>query len=282
MSGATGGALLTEHVLLGASFFEADGGPSRVERYAGEKDAPFADPGVDALLCDLTGATYLLVSDPCGTGLPEAALARQPLAVGECGFSAALAGDGRLLSAPLVLRTGDAEHVLIDASGHGAPLEAWLGFLRSVEAGGVAPYEQASVERADEMLVPLLLAGAGVRAVLADYVSAPDELPEAGTVRQVALDKISTLVARVPLPSEDQLAYVVFVPVPYARILWRSLLSFVRVSPIGHRALRQLVAETLPWEGCVGPEAQRQATGELLRAWGLARAEGGFVGARAV
>lgn len=277
MSGRMG-LLAAEHALLGASFSKEEGasGVCRVVSYAGEQD--FGD---GALLCDLTGATYLLLDDPERTGLGGVALAGRELSVGECAFEGVLSGDGSLLAAPLALRTGDAETVLIDVTERGVALEAWLGFLRSAQAGGVAPYASTSLEPAHDMLVPLLLAGPAAEGVLLDYVVRGDALPAPGRVSQMSLDAIAALVARLPQPVADPASYLVFCPPSRARVLWRSLLSFTEVTPVGHDALRDVVSRELPWEraGSTGP--LRGPRGQLA-SWGLVRAGSDFVGARAL
>ena len=273
MSGVRAGALHAEHELLGARF--ADGGETGfalVERYANES----AD-GAAALLADLTGATYLLLSGAGAGALASTALAGRPLAVGECVFEAVLAGDGALVSVPLALRTGDDEIVLLDPSPRGPVLSGWLGFLCGSVAEGDPALAGVRLDAAADMLVCLALFGPGAARVLSDYVRDPSELPGPGRVRQVGLDAIGCMVARPQLPARD--AYLLFVPPAAARRLWRSLLSFTEVEPVGHAELRARLG-ALPWGGLLAGTDAVRADAALLAGQGLVRDGGDFVGAR--
>lgn len=278
--GASGltGVLYEEHVLLGATFEESavTGGP-RVISYAGERDLDELLPG--AVLSDLTGSAYLLVSGASSQELFSAAAAGRPLAVGEAAFEAVLTGEGRLLALPLALRSGDHEHVLLDPTPRGAALAAWMGFLSRMERDGYAPYAGASVEDASEMLVPLLLAGARSRDVLSDYVrTAGEALPREGEVRALHLDAIPALVARVPGPGPEE--WLLLVPAQRARVIWRSLLSFCEVSPVGARAASRLLSGSRPWAGSLPAEGPVSVPRAELRRWGVLREGNDFVGAR--
>lgn len=275
------GALYQEHVYLGATFEPAaDGGAPGVASYHAEKD-PAEACRDGAVLADLTGSTYLLVSGASAGALASAALAGRELSVGEAAFEAVLTGEGCLLAVPLALRSGDHEVVLADVSGRGASLEAWLGFLASAESDGYAPYAGTAVEDASDMLVPLLLAGASSGAVLSDYVRTPGEgLPARGRVAAVHLDAIPALVARVPARGPE--AWLVLVPARSARAIWRSLLSFREVSPVGLGAVRALASRALPWWPALPAEGPEGVGRDRLADWGVLRAGSGFVGARAL
>lgn len=276
--GSSAGVLYEEHVLLGASLEEsAVTGGSLVMSYAGEKNLGELLPG--AVLSDLTGSAYLLVSGTSSQALFSAAAAGRPLAVGEAAFEAVLTGEGRLLAVPLALRSGDHEHVLLDPTPRGAALAAWMGFLSRMEQDGYAPYADASVEDASDMLVPLLLAGGRSRDVLSDYVrTAGEELPREGEVRALHLDAIPALVARVPGPGPE--AWLLLVPAQRARVIWRSLLSFTEVAPAGARAARRLLAKGRPWAGSLPAEGPVAVPRAELERWGVLREGNDFVGAR--
>ena len=272
------GVLHEEHVLLGASFEESavTGGPL-VLAYAGEKNLDELLPG--AVLSDLTGSAYLLVSGASSRALFSAAAAGRPLAVGGAAFEAVLTGEGRLLAVPLTLRSGDHEHVLLDPTPRGAALAAWMDFLSRMEQDGYAPYADASVEDASEMLVPLLLAGGRSRDVLSDYVRTAGEAPpREGEARALHLDAIPALVARVPGPGPE--TWLLLVPAQRARVIWRSLLSFGEVSPVGARAARHLLADRRPWAGSLPAEGPVAVPRAELERWGVLREGSDFVGAR--
>lgn len=272
------GVLHNEHVLLGARFSEDDEVETpHVTSYANEVTPGEGLEG--ALLADLTGCAYLLVSGTSAEAFGRAMLAGRNLAVGDASFEAVLTGDGSVCSVPLALRTGDTELVLLDPTARGAALEGWARFLASVSQGDGAPLAGVEVEDAGDMLVPLLLAGAAAETVLADYVGSPADLPAPGRVSSLHLDAIPAVVARLPRVGATAPAFLVLVPPTSARILWRSLLSFREVSPVGSEAVRALT-EGLPWGSLLLGEGPACATSEELAGWGLLRAGEGYVGAR--
>lgn len=282
MSAQRAGILHEEHLLLGARLVESALGGLEVASYAGEKDLPSALKG--AALADLTGSAYLLASGAGAAELARAALSGRALGVGDAAFEGCLAGDGGLVSVPLAMRTGDAEHVLLDPSARGPVLAGWLGFLAGLEGRGGRAFEGVELEDASELLVALLLAGAEAERVLSDYVSA-EPLPPAGAVAPVHLDAIGALVARLPEPGGSPAqapAFLVLVPPASARLLWRSLLSFNEVSPVGHEALRELARTSAPWGELLAQDGPCRVGREDLARWGLVRDGGDFVGARAL
>lgn len=279
MSAPRAGLLHEEHLLLGAELMPSDVTDGLVVgSYAREAPVSWAREG--ALLADLTGSAYLLVSGACAPELAGAALCGRELAVGEAAFEGCLSGDGGLIAAPLALRTGDGEVVVIDPTARGAALSGWLGFLANLQGEGGPAFPGTSVEDAGGMLVSLVLAGEAAEAVLSDYART-EPLPGEGAVASVHLDAIGALVAR--LPRAGAIAgFVLLVPPASARVLWRSLLSFQEVAPVGTRALRELAREALPWGPELAQDGPRRVSRERLGAWGLLRDGDGYVGARAL
>ncbi len=274
------GVLYDEHALLRARFSTSEGaGPRRVLSYDAEKGPAHVREG--ALLSDLTGCAYLLAHGPSTPDFARAALAGRHLAVGEADFEAALTGDGSLASVPLAVRCGDEEYVLLDPSRRGDVLDAWLGFLHGVERDGFAPFANAIVEDATDMLVPFLLVGVAARSVLADYVKDIRALPAPGHVTSLQLDRIAALIARLGSPVPDDVAcYLVLVPVTFARTLWRSLLSFGEVAPAGLQTVRELNRRALPWGKLLSSSDRARPSRHELCSWGLLRDGDDFVGAR--
>lgn len=277
MSGES--VLLPEHELLGAELIESpQSGVVVPASYLDE--TPLDEALTGAALADLTGAAYVLVSGASAQALAECACAGRRLAVGECAFEAVLEGDGALTSAPLVLRTGDNEYALLDISQRGTTATTWLGFLAQVGQPGRPAFPQTSVEDASPLLVPLLLWGAEAHAVLGDYLAGGDVLPGEGELRNLTLDgHILTLCARLPL-AHGEGAYLVLVPPTSVRVLWRSLLSFASVSPVGRIALAEGLSSALPWWDLLSQEGVVRVPRIDLERWGLVRADGGFVGIR--
>ena len=279
MSERRAGILHGEHLLLGASFSPSERtGMLRVDEYAAEGSLNTRE----ALLADLTGCAYLLASGANAPAFSELAFAGDVLGVGDARFEAALTGDGSLLGAPLVLRTGDHETVVIDATRVHESVGAWVEFLaRAKDARGNEAFPEVEVEDASEMLVPLLLGGNLAPEVLRDYLHDGEDLPYPGTVKQLRLDAIPCVVAAIEGRGAAP-AYLLLVPPASARVLWRSLLSFSEVSPIGHRALESLLAKALPWAARLDGTGPVKLSREELEGWGILREEADFVGGRAL
>lgn len=273
------GVIYQEHAILGASFSpNAETGVLGVTAYPHEPGPAGTEDG--ALLFDLTGSTYVLVSGACAAQMAQAVLAGRRLQVGQCAHEAVLTGDGVTTSVPLALRTGDTEHVLLDPSSRGQVLSAWLGFVAGIEQDGQRPYEGVSVEDASSMLVPFLLVGAAARSVLLDYVKRPSDLPRPGQVASVMLDAIGCVVASVPGRPLNSDTYLVLVPPRAARTLWRSLLSFSEVSPAGLDTLRGVMERDLPWARELDSSDALRLGRATLEGWDLVRPDDDFVGAR--
>lgn len=279
MSERRAGILHGEHLLLGASFSPSERtGMLRVDEYAAEG----ALNTREALLADLTGCAYLLVSGANAPVFSELAFAGDVLGVGDARFEAALTGDGSLLGAPLVLRTGDHETVMVDATRVHESVGAWIEFLAQArDARGNEAFPEVEVEDASEMLVPLLLLGDLSGEVLLDYLHNGDELPKPGTTRQLRLDAITCVVTSLDLPQGTP-AFLLLVPPGSARVLWRSLLSFTEVTPTGHRALSSLLSRILPWASVLDGSGPVWVPREQLEKWGIVRGGAEFVGGRAL
>lgn len=268
------GPLYAEHLMLGASF--ANG--TKVLRYQSE---PLSVPDLSSAtyLCDLTHASLVLIGGQDATPLAQSAFAGDKLEVGECQFEPALTGDGGVASIPLLMRTGNTEYVAMDVSPRADVLMAWLSFLSSISQEGYEPFGHAEVQDVTQSHALLLLAGKDATTVLEDYVQGRP-LPSEGRVASCALDRIPAIVVR--LPHVEQPCYVVMVPPHHAVALWRSFLSFVKVTPVGTSAAWSLLAQHAPWmDWLLSTDALRTSAQEL-EAHRLLRGERDFVGARAL
>lgn len=271
--------LYQEHLLLGASYTDDEPLLAAPPSYGNvqEELAAFAE---GCALCDLSGMTMLLVAGEGVEAFSSAAVAMDALGVGQSGFGAVLSGDGSVCSVPLVSRTGDNEILLCDPSERGLGLEPWLGFLAGIEQNGFKPFDGTSVEDVSTSLVPLLLWGPQARAVLGDYVPSVGALPAQGQVASVTLDRAQCIVCGVSC--NEQPCYLLLLPPIVARAFWRSFLSFPVVQPVGLEALKLQAERCLPWMREVLSQERLEPSMSQLVSWGLARAAGGFVGARAL
>ena len=268
--------LHTELAYLGAQFSTSTEGFNLAQSFYGEK--PLEEALKDCALIDLSGIGYTLVSGTSAQNFVEAVFAGKQLEVGEASFECALTGDGSLSSIGLLARSGQNEYVVLDASERSLVLEEWLSIIASVEQNGVAPYAEVSLEDATPLLTPLLLAGKKAKKVLMDYLG-EQQLPEDSKLCNLMLDQtIPALVANVSTKKVP--AYLVMVPPVHTVILFRSLLSFEMVHPLGHKQLIEGLKTYLPWFSELASNTKVVVAKDKLEGWGLLRASDDFIGAR--
>lgn len=268
--------LHTELEYLGAQFSTSTEGFNLAQSFYGEK--PLEEALKDCALIDLSGIGYKLVSGTSAQNFVEAVFAGKQLEVGEASFECALTGDGSLSSIGLLARSGQNEYVVLDASERSLVLDEWLSIIASVEQNGVAPYAEVSLEDATPLLTPLLLAGKKAKKVLMDYLG-EQKLPEDAKLCNLMLDQtIPALVANVSTKKVP--AYLVMVPPVHTVILFRSLLSFETVHPLGHKQLIEGLKTYLPWFSELASNTKVVVAKDKLEGWGLLRASDDFIGAR--
>ena len=268
--------LHTELEYLGAQFSTSTEGFNLAQSFYGEK--PLEEALKDCALIDLSGIGYTLVSGTSAQNFVEAVFAGKQLEIGETSFECALTGDGSLSSIGLLARSGQNEYVVLDASERSLVLDEWLSIIASVEQNGVAPYAGVSLEDATPLLTPLLLAGKKAKKVLMDYLG-EQKLPEDSKLCNLMLDQtIPALVANVSTKKVP--AYLVMVPPVHTVILFRSLLSFETVHPLGHKQLVEGLKTYLPWFSELASNTKVVVAKDKLEGWGLLRASDDFIGAR--
>ena len=268
--------LHTELEHLGAQFSTSTEGFNLAQSFYGEK--PLEEALKDCALIDLSGIGYTLVSGTSAQNFVEAVFAGKQLEVGETSFECALTGDGSLSSIGLLARSGQNEYVVLDASERSLVLDEWLSIIASVEQNGVAPYAEVSLEDATPLLTPLLLAGKKTKKVLMDYLG-EQKLPEDSKLCNLMLDQtIPALVANVSTKKVP--AYLVMVPPVHTVILFRSLLSFETVHPLGYKQLIEGLKTYLPWFSELASNTKVVVAKDKLEGWGLLRASDDFIGAR--
>ena len=252
------GPLYEEHLLLGATFERTELGALRTVAYGAS--APVAESLEDGtLLADASGMRMLLASGDPVAAFGEAAFAAEPMAVGRA----------------------DHELLAFDASPRAGVLSAWLTFVASIEQNGFRPYEGLEVEDVSRDLVPLALWGNDAPRVLGDYVGGASALPRAGHVANLMLDgHIPVVACAVSLGGAPM--YVLLVPPDFARVLWRSLLSFTGVRPTGLAELWDAARARAAWlDALQRPDRMRLDRADLLE-WGLIRPSADFIGGRAL
>lgn len=263
-----------EHLLLGAKLCLGADERQAPRSYAGVDERVAFDESV--ALVDLSGLGSRLITGDAASALVSAVFAGRELAIGQMAPEVALTGDGGIASVALLARTGTQEYACWDLAGRGDILSSWLAFVAAIEQRGVRPFDGCQIEDASDALVPLLLWGPQAPNVLSDYLG-DQTLPERGTIASRMLDRIGCLVGAPAL--DDTPCYLVLVPPLYARVLWRSFLSFQSVSPVGIDAFVQRIAKGYAFLAAAG-ETRLAATRQQLETSGLLRREQTFIGAR--
>jgi aminomethyltransferase len=267
--------LYREHLALGARF----GDDAVVTSYAHEEEGVVQEHG-QAVLCDITHAQVLYFAGPDAPAFAHAAFAIEPLSVGACAFGAVLTGDGKVTSIPLLARTGSQEYIALDSTPRASVLDGWLSFLAHVSSDGYAPYAHMQAQDVTAKHVVLSLQGEAAPSVLGDYVG-EQTLPIPGHVASVLLDRIPCIVLNVG--TYETPSFVIMVPPNAAVVLWRSLLSFTEVAPVGTQTFVRMESRRHPWLARLCDTSDRlDFSREALVRDALIRGTDDFVGARAL
>ncbi len=130
--------------------------------------------------------------------------------------------------------------------------------------------------------MPLFLAGPRAHEVLSDYLNdAQSALPPIGKLSFYLLDaRIATLIGHVPLKDLD--AYIVLVNPQQVQILWRSLLSFPMVVPIGEADLIQILSHELSWLRASHNVDKASISQDIHNVHGFVRSSRDFMGGQAL
>lgn len=276
MAEQTRSILHTELEYLGAQFSTSTEGFEFATSFFGEK--PLETALKDCALIDLSGSSYALISGNPSQNFVETVFAGKKLKVGESSFEVALIGDGSLASIALLARSGQNEYVFLDTSDRGETLIEWCSVISQVEQNGVTPYQGISLENATPLLTPLLLVGKKAKKILEDYLG-NQTLPEEFTLKNLMLDQtIPALIANVTTRKIP--AYLVMIPPMHTTILFRSLLSFEEIHPIGHNQFIKGLKNHLPWFSQLEYSTKVVIAKDKLEGWNLLRSSNDFIGAR--
>ena len=142
--------------------------------------------------------------------------------LGRAQYTLMLDDDGHIVDDLFVYHTGDLEYLLIGNACNAETDFAWL-----------ASRAPAGLEIVDESERTALIALQGPHAVriATELAGAGWEAPERGAVREAALDTVPALVARTGCTGEDGVE--ILSRAADAPRLWRAILSFAEVNPIG-------------------------------------------------
>lgn len=271
--------LLEELALLGAVVEDdALGRPEAVYFGDGAAEPRAFDGG--CALADMGGIAALYISGEGAQEFCSTVFTAEPPAAGDLAWSLVLMGDGTVMAPVLLAGTAPGEWCAWTAPETAEGLSAWLEGIRSIEQDGVAPYASVEMGPGAPFSTMLMLAGPEAQAVLRDYVPADAELPAPGTIANVTLDAIPTVMLRPVLGGDAP--WLALVPDPKVRVLWRSFLSFETVSPVGSSAVWGRIERACPRAVAFLDDPRPGVKPADLGLEGLLRPEGGFIGARAL
>ncbi len=274
-----GNVLEGEHLLLGGSMEpDAQGRPEAAWYGDGAGEPAAFREG--CALADVGSLVATCISGDAADAFVSAVFTCYVPAPGRLAGALSLMGDGRVVAPVILAGLAPTEFCVWCPAELAAGLGEWMRGIAAVESGGVAPYSSVEFSHGAPLSTTLMLAGPEAAVVLGDYLSEGASLPGPGTLANVRLDAIDTVVMRPEVGSFSP--YLVVVPDASARVLWRSLLSFQSVAPVGTSAVWGRVAEEAP--GLVDflddPIGRRLPADLGLQ--GLLRPGDDFIGARAL
>jgi aminomethyltransferase len=190
--------------------------------------------------------------------------------LGQAQYTLMLDHDGRIIDDLIVYHSGDLEYLIIaNASNH------------EVDAEWLASHCPAEVELADESLRTSLIALQGPAAleIVRELAGDAWEAPSRFTLCEATLDTVPALVARTGYTGEDGVE--ILTSTTAAPRLWRAILSFGNVSPVGLGARDTLRLEMgYPLYGSDMDRTNDPVSAGL--GWVVPKEKRGYIGADAV
>jgi aminomethyltransferase len=190
--------------------------------------------------------------------------------LGQAQYTLLLDDDGHIIDDLIVYHSGDIEYLIIaNASNHAVDFE-WL-----------QAHAPAEVELVDESSRTSLIALQGPLAlgIIKELAGTDWEPPTRFTIAEATLDTVPALVARTGYTGEDGVE--ILTSTSTAPQLWRALLSFAEVSPVGLGARDTLRLEMgYPLYGSDMDRSVDPISAGL--GWVVPKSKSGFVGAAAV
>lgn len=265
--------LKPEHEVLGARFLQ----DRNIVKSYSNTQLEIAGLKNSCGIFDLSFCHMYLISGADAIRFASTCFAGKKLDVGECCLTTALTGTSEIIDAPMLMRTGDFEFLVLSFSNNFQALGAWMLWMGKLENEGVRAFPRLNIEDQTASLTTLYLAGPDSMNILSDYISKNTLLPADGRVDSMQLDKAPAIVAR--LDVVDNPGFILMLPPAMARIFWRSFLSFNSLEPCGKDAVLTYLKDSAWGELMALDDFKDKDTSQLLNTE-LIRGEGDFVGAR--
>lgn len=273
------GILYDEHVVLGATFSFDEAGGEYVTSYPQQSPDTVESKDLadhECCIADMSGVFYRVISGVDAQAYISMLSATDHAGIGDTRLSCVLSGDGSVISYPFIARTGDSEYVILDTSARSQTLGMWMDFVQHIKQDTYEPFANVHIETYDEKLVPIALYGNGVNQLLLDYIPQDSAIFENHRVNVISLDSHITCLCLHPCQSW----YMLFVPAKYARLMWRSLLSFTYVKPQPYHHACDYLCASQPEELNVNSNDKLTLTFRVLNNYNLVRSDTSYIGAR--
>ena len=273
------GILYDEHVVLGANFTLDEGGTEHVASYPQQSsDAADSKDLADheCFIADMSGVFYRVIFGVDAQAYISMLSATDHAGIGDTRLSCVLSGDGSVISYPFIAHSGDNEYVILDTSSRAQTLGMWMDFVQHIKQDSYEPFAHVRIETYDEKLVPIALYGSAADQLLLDYIDHDSAVFENGSVCAISLDGHITCLCLHP----SQSWYLLFVPARYARLMWRSFLSFAYVEPQPYKHACTSLCLSLPEELNVNSNDKLTLSYRVLNNYNLVRSDVSYIGAR--
>lgn len=273
------GILYDEHVVLGANFTLDEGGTEHVASYPQQSPDTVESKNLadqECCIADMSGVFYRVISGVDAQAYISMLSATDHAGIGDTRLSCVLSGDGSVISYPFIAHSGDNEYVILDTSSRAQTLGMWMDFVQHIKQDTYEPFAHVRIETYDEKLVPIALYGSAADQLLLDYIDHDNAVFENGSVCAISLDGHITCLCLHP----SQSWYLLFVPARYARLMWRSFLSFAYVEPQPYQHACTRLCLSLPEELNVNSNDKLTLSYRVLNNYNLVRSDMSYIGAR--
>lgn len=216
--------LFEEHQILGAQFQLDEEGILRPISYGqtmGEH-VDRSDCSSSCTLADMDGAYMSFVEGKDATRFIHMLLATHIPAEGHLSLNCILTGEAHVVAFPYVACLSQDAYLIFDYTKRAPILSGWIEFVQHMQDPNTHTpiFQNLTITDEKDSLIPLSLRGDKALHILRDYT---DDIPQSsGTCSYMLLD------GRIPayICCLAPHAYILITPAPYAKVIWRSLLSF--------------------------------------------------------
>lgn len=280
------GVLSQEHALLGATLEPAANGYLEASYYGDGSQEPEAF-NQGAALCDVGSLVSTCISGKEAADFVSAVFTGPVPFAGQLVCSLALTGTGTVVSPALVAGIGPQDFCIWAPAETAEGLGSWLHGIAAIEQDGKAPFASVAFEPGAPFSTMLAMVGPQAPQVLEDYLAEGVKLPAPGTLGNISLDAIDTVMLHPKVPGASQKdphnhAYLMVIPNQKVTVLWRSFLSFNSVTPVGTSAFWGWIQEKCPGIVDLLDEPTKPQTPQGLHLKDWLRPTDDFIGARAL